>query len=216
MDLSRDRIVLAAIAVADDEGTDALTMRTLARELGVATMSLYRHVKSRDELLTMMTDAALAEQPPPKKGARGWRKQLELLARQQWEGYRRHPWLAQSLSMTRPQILPNGMRHTEAVLEALKERGLGPAATLQLGVTFLAYVRGMATSLESEVHAEQDTGLSSDEWMETRKSEIEPLLGQVPVLASLADVPDVQMHIDALFECGLRCMLDGIEARTPG
>ena len=55
-DLSRERIVEAAIAIADDEGTAALSMRTVAKELGVATMSLYRHVPSKDALFTLMAD----------------------------------------------------------------------------------------------------------------------------------------------------------------
>lgn len=213
VELSRERVVEAAVAIADDEGTDALTMRVLARELGVATMSLYRHVKSRDELLTLMIDAVLAEQPPPKKGARGWRQQLELIARMHWEGYRRHPWLAHSLSMTRPQLVPNGMRHTEAVLAALAELRLDTATTLRTGVMFLAYVRGMATSLEAEVHAEQDTGLDSDQWMDAHKFEAVPLLKANPTLAKLAAGPDVAMGVDVLFECGLECLLDGIAAR---
>ena len=213
VELSRERIVQAAIAIADDEGTDALTMRTLARELGVATMSLYRHIASREELINRMADAVLAEEKlPPAAG--GWRRRLEALARQQWGGYRRHAWLAQTLSMTRPQALKNGMRHTECVLAALEELRLDPVTTLRTGVSFLAYVRGMAVSLEAEQRAEQDTGLNNQEWMATQESTFAPMLSGLPTLARMAQLPDSDMSLDALFECGLGCFLDGLATRA--
>lgn len=213
VELSRERIVQAAIAIADDEGTDALSMRTLARELGVATMSLYRHIASREELIEQMADAVLAEEKLP-PATSGWRKRLEALAHQQWEGYRRHAWLAQTLSMTRPQALKNGMRHTEAVLAALEELRLEPETLLRTGVAFLAYVRGMAVSLEAEQRAEQDTGLDSDEWMATQEPTFAPMLSGLPILARLSRMPDTDMSLDALFECGLRCFLDGLATRA--
>lgn len=212
-DLSRERIVEAAISIADDEGTGTLTMRSLARELGVATMSLYRHVRSREELLIMMADAVLAEQAPPPRGRSGWRKHVEQITRLQWAGYRRHPWLAQTLSMTRPQVLRNGMRHTEALLETLSELAFDRATTLRTGVTLLAYVRGMATSLETEIQDEHDTGMSSGEWMEAQKESFAPHLDRLPTLARLSEV-DVDMSIDALFECGLTYLLDGLDTHA--
>ena len=214
VELSRERVTQTAIAIADDEGTGTLTMRTLARELGVATMSLYRHVRSREELVVLMADAVLAEDPPPPRGRKPWRTQLEIVAHLQWAGYRRHPWLAHTVSVTRPQVLKNGMRHTESVLEALSELGLDGATMLRTGVALIAYVRGMAASLEAEVQAEQDTGMSSDEWMASQQESFAPFLAQLPTLARLADGPDVDMGIDALFECGLGCFLDGLEARV--
>ena len=212
VELSRARIVQAAIAIADDEGTTPLTMRLLARELGVSTMALYRHVRSRDELLLQMADAVLAEEAPPRP--RGdWRLKLEALARQQWAGYRRHTWLASWLSMSRPQPLANGMRHTEAVLAALDRLGLDDATVLRTGVAFLAFVRGMAASLELERQDEQDTGMASDEWMEAQKPLYAAQLARLPTLARLSDGPDVPMGLDQLFECGLSYFLDGIAAR---
>ena len=213
VELSRERIVQTAIAIADDEGTATLTMRSLGRELGVATMSLYRHVRSRDELVNLMTDAALAEEAPP-RGRNPWRKQLELIARRQWAGYRRHPWLAHTVSVTRPQVLKNGMRHTEGVLEALSELGLDPAPLLRAGIAFIAYVRGMAASLEPEIQAEQDTGMNSEQWMASQQATFAPLLREMPILARLSDGPDVDMSIDVLFECGLAYFLDGLELRA--
>lgn len=210
----RARIVEAAIAIADDEGTDALSMRLLARELGVATMSLYRHVASKDELLLYMCDAVLAEDPPPKRGRLGWRARLDALARQQWAAYRRHPWLPAQLSMTRPAAMKHGMAHTEYVLAALSDAGLADAELLRAGVTFLAYVRGMAISLEGEQRAEQDTGMSNEEWMRANEATFAPFMASFPTLARVAALPDADMSLDALFEVGLALMLDGLARRV--
>ncbi|MEO7109678.1 MAG: GntR family transcriptional regulator [Polyangiaceae bacterium] len=214
VELSRERIVEAAIAIADDEGIGPLTMRILARELGVATMSLYRHVKSRDELLFLMADTAIAEQTLPRRGKNSWRKQIEIITRLQWAGYCRHPWLAHTLSMTRPQALKNGMRYTEAILQALTLLNFDPATTLLTGVSLLAYVRGMAAALEQESQAEQDTGMNSEEWMASHQDSFEPFMKDLPVLTRLANGPNVDLSIGILFECGLRYVLDGIAARA--
>ncbi|APR76061.1 Transcriptional regulator, GntR family / Transcriptional regulator, TetR family protein [Minicystis rosea] len=210
-DLSREHIVETAIAIADDEGLAALSMRGVAAEMGVATMSLYRHVPSKDELLLSMIDAVMAEQPLPARGTRGWRSRLEAIARLHWEKYARHPWLSHALSLTRPQASPNGMVHTEWVLEALTELGLDPATALRTGVAFIGYIRGMAMSVEPERQAEQDTGMNSDEWMNAHEATFAPLTARFPTLARLSQGPDVDMGLDAIFESGLCCFLDGIE-----
>jgi DNA-binding transcriptional regulator YhcF (GntR family) len=123
-DLTRERIVAAAIRVADAEGLAQLSMRRIATELGTAPMSLYRHVSGKDELLVSMMDSVLGEDPLPARPPKGWRARLELSSRLQWQGFRRHPWLAPALSITRPQLIPNGMRHTEWALRAVDGLGL--------------------------------------------------------------------------------------------
>src|SRR5689334_2690249 len=113
-ELGVDRIVEAAIAIADEEGMAAVSMRRLATEIGVATMALYRHVHSREALVLHMADAVFAAHRPVQVRSRSWRKRVEALARQQWDVYRRHAWLPAVLSITRPQLMPNGVAHTEA------------------------------------------------------------------------------------------------------
>ncbi|MEO8876459.1 MAG: TetR/AcrR family transcriptional regulator C-terminal domain-containing protein [Polyangiaceae bacterium] len=214
VELTRARIIQAAIAIADDEGTATLTMRTLARELGVATMSLYRHVRSREELILAMADATFLEQTPPRRARHPWRKQLELVLRVQWEGYRRHPWLAHVISMTRPQALKNGMLHTEAVLEALVPLGFDDETILRTAITLMAFVRGMAASLEQEKHAEQDSGISAEEWMVEQEASMLPLMKEYPVLMRMSTNGDFDIGMNALFECGLRYLVDGIGQRA--
>jgi len=211
-ELSRDRIVATAIAIADAEGLPTLSMRRIATELGAATMSLYRHVPGKEELILLMADAVLAEAQLPEPAPPGWRTRLELAGRLDWAYFRRHPWMAAVLSITRPQPMPNGMAHTEWVLGALDGLGLDPAILLQVHLMLFSYVRGLAMNLESEVQAEQDTGVTSDEWMESRGSTFARIMssGRFPMLSSVAAQPDVGLDLDTLFELGLKVILDGL------
>jgi AcrR family transcriptional regulator len=209
-ELSRERIVEAAISIADDEGTAALTMRSVAKELGVATMSLYRHVPHKEALLIAMADTVLGELTLPRHH-KSWRTQLEALARLQWDGYRRHRWLAPMLSMTRPQRLPNGMRHTDAVLAAVDQLGMSTARTLATAIAFMGIVRGVAVGLEAEREAERDTGMDQDEWMVAQEATFAPLLSRFPTLAKVAGA-NADLSLDAQFECTLTLVLDGLAA----
>lgn len=206
--LSRARIVAAAIAVADDEGLGALTMRRVASALGVATMSTYRHVAHKGELVLLMADAAFGEVRPP-AGAPGWRDQLEASARAQWNAYRRHPWLAQVVSVTRPQAMPHGVAHTEAMLAAFEGIGLDAADILHATVTLVAYVRGVALNLEAQARDEQDSGVSDEEWMRGQEAVYAALsAGRFPHLARMTAKP-VELDLESLFEFGLQRLLDG-------
>ncbi|WP_437830898.1 TetR/AcrR family transcriptional regulator C-terminal domain-containing protein [Sorangium sp. So ce1153] len=212
--ITRERVVQAAIDLADAEGLAALSMRRIAAELDVATMSLYRHVPGKDELVLLMVDAAFSETRLPEPPPPGWRARVEVAARLQWALYRRHPWLAPALSMTRPQLIPSGMAHTEWLLRAIDGLGLDLGTMLRVAITMAGYVRGVATSLESEAQAEQDTGVTSDEWMASRQAKLEAIVasGDFPTIARLATEPDHDTSLDTLFELGLGLMLDGIAA----
>jgi len=204
--------VAAATRVADAEGLAQLSMRRIATELGAAPMSLYRHVNGKDELLASMMDSALGENPLPAVPPEGWRAQLELSSRTVWQAFRRHPWLALALSMTRPQLIPNGMRHTEWALRALDGLGLTIQEMMHFHTTLVSHVRGLAFNLEAEAQAEQDSGLTSDEWMETQEPGFRVIAGtgEFPLLNRLVD-SDLDFDIDQLFEFGLARLLDGLE-----
>ncbi|NRQ34952.1 GntR family transcriptional regulator [Nonomuraea sp. NN258] len=211
-DLARQRIVRAAIQIADGEGLPAVSMRRLATELGVSAMSLYRHVAGKDELVHLMADAAYAGDPLPARPPRGWRAQVELSLRLQWRIYRRHPWLAQAISLTRPEFVPGGMAHTEWLLRAVHGLGLDPNAMLHVTVSLANFVRGTAASLEPEEQARTDTGLTDDEWIQTREPDLTALFadGAYPTLAGVLMSPDLNLDLDSLFEFGLNRHLDGL------
>jgi AcrR family transcriptional regulator len=217
-DLSRERIVQAAIAIADTEGMSALSMRRVATDLDVATMSLYRYVHSKDDLVLFMIDEAMGEEALPETPPEGWRARLELAARLQWRLFRRHRWLASAISLTRPQLAPNAMAHTEWVLRALAGLGLDPSTMLHAHIMLFSYARGLATSLEAEAEAEQDTGMTSDEWMATQEATLNAIAGSssFATLLRIANQSDFDLDLDTLFEFGLQRMLDGLEVYLGG
>ena len=213
-ELGRARIVAAATAIADREGLAALSMRAVAAALGVATMSLYRHLPGKDELVLAMIDAAFAEAVPPTAPLKGWRARLETLARLQWWLGRRHPWLARVLSMVRPQLVPNAMAHTDWIMSALADTALDVEERVQVAVTLSAHVRSHALDIESEQQAALDSGLSVDEWLSSQAAAFAAIVSErgFTQLARVADVPDLALDGDSLFEFGLTRLLDGIAA----
>jgi AcrR family transcriptional regulator len=215
-ELSRERLVRTAIALADAGGLAAVSMRQLAAELGVATMALYRHVRGRDDLVLAMADAALADAPLPAAPPTGWRARLELLARAQWAVYRRHRWLPHVISMSRPQPLPNGMAHTEWALRATAGFGLDTQTRWQAAVTLMAYVRGIATNLEAQAQAVQDTGLTDEQWVDNHEAMFQRMMsgGRYPTMATLDEAID--LDLDTVFEFGLHRLLDGYATLIDG
>ncbi|MFG3227477.1 TetR/AcrR family transcriptional regulator C-terminal domain-containing protein [Kitasatospora sp. NPDC048194] len=215
-ELSRERVVATAVGVADTEGLAALSMRRVATELGVATMSLYRHVPGKDELLRLMTDTVFRAHPLPDPPAPGWRAGLEEVARLQWKIYRRHPWLASTMSFTRPVLAPDAAVHTERSMAALAGLGLSPEEMAQAAVALAAFTCGLAVHFEREAQAEQDSGMSADEWMDRLDDEDHDRLmsdpERFPMFEALNRGPEVDLSLEALFEFGLARMLDGVAA----
>jgi AcrR family transcriptional regulator len=213
--LSRERIVLAAIAVADKEGLAALSMRRVAVELKVATMSLYRHVRDKDDLLNAMMDIAFAEwQLSQPKAEGGWQEILGEAARGMWQVFRRHLWLAPAYSLTRPSLVTSGLAYTEHVLATLLDRGLQPATAFSMHLILFNYIRGFATSLEMEAAAEADTGVTADEWMDVQQPKLQTVLAAQDLLAfrKVLDSfePDgYDMDVNELFDAGLGYLLEG-------
>ena len=210
----RDRVVRAAVAVADAEGLTGLSMRRLAGELGMPTMSLYRHVAGREELLTFMMEAVFAGRALPDLSPEtdGWRACVEALARLQWSMYRSHPWLAQAISFTRPLLAPRAMAHTEWTMRALDGHGLTPDELFLAAVTVANYVRGTAVNIEEEAQAEQETGLSDEQWLDTQQDRLGAILdtGRYPMITRAVADDDLDITVDRLMEFGLQRLLDGL------
>uniref|UniRef100_A0AAU2UY00 TetR/AcrR family transcriptional regulator C-terminal domain-containing protein n=1 Tax=Streptomyces sp. NBC_00003 TaxID=2903608 RepID=A0AAU2UY00_9ACTN len=223
-ELTRERIVRAAMDIADAEGLAALSMRGVAARLGVAAMSPYRYVGSKDDLVLLMADAAFGEAGYPAVPPDGWRARLELGGRTLWALFRKHPWLAQLAPLTRPLLLPNLMTHAEWALSALDGHGLDPVTMLDVHVLLYGYVQGLAAGLEQEAQAAAVTGVSEEGWMEQQAAALNSLVasGRYPVFsrvtAALAD--GYELRFDDLFEFGLGPLLDGfaplIEGGRPG
>ena len=212
-ELTRDRILRAAMKLADREGLQALSIRSLAAQLETPAMSLYRHVRSKEELIALMTDAALGEEPLPAKPPNGWRAQLEVAARAEWRVFRRHPWLARVVHIIRPSAMPNALSFADWVLRALDRSGLSAAAKLQIHVVLHGFVQGLAVNLEAEAQAIGETGISEDDHMRRNDAAFRALAasGQFPYFAKLITgaVEAVELDFNRLFELGLSALLDG-------
>jgi AcrR family transcriptional regulator len=110
--LRRDAIVDAALVIADREGYEAVSMRRVAAELGVGTMSLYHHIADKDELVYEMADAIGAEMLIPGDVPSDWREALREIATRTRDTFLRHPWLLEA-GAERPVPTPNTLRHIE-------------------------------------------------------------------------------------------------------
>ncbi|NRQ31819.1 GntR family transcriptional regulator [Nonomuraea sp. NN258] len=207
--LNREHVLRAAIAIADAEGLGAVSMRRLAAELGAGPMSLYRHVTSKDELVTQMADEVFGEVELPVPGPEGWRAKLELIARRQWELSRRHLWLPRAVSFTRPLLAPNMMAHTEWTLRALDELGLPMETRIREALTLPALVHTVALSMAEEAETEQETGVTLDGWRLLQRKRADELLstGRFPLLAMLPE--ETVSDLDGMFDYILARHLDG-------
>lgn len=211
--LTRNRITAVAIAIADAEGAEALSMRRLAAGLDIGPMSVYRHVAGKDELVHAMVREVFRSRPLPEPGPAGWRAALELVCRLQWDLYRRHMWLPALVSVTRPLLVPEAMAHSEWTMRALDGLGLASGEAAREAVTLASFVRGLALSMTAEAEAERDSGMTAGQWWQAVDDEVERHLtsGRFPYLAAMSagDVGD----LDELFEHGLARHLDGLAAR---
>lgn len=142
--LSRERIVEAAIGLADSEGLDSVSMRRVATLLGAGTMSLYRHVSDKEELLREMIDSLHSRHAYPDPGDLGWRARMRLLARQDWEMYTAHPWLLTATVTLAPPAGPHMLASMEWALTALEPLQLTPEQAGRAIMAVTHYLQGSA------------------------------------------------------------------------
>ena len=145
---SREQIAAAALAIADAEGFEAVSMRRIAAELGAGTMSLYRYISAKDDLVALMDDALMGESlVPDGELPPDWRAALALIARQTRAALLRHPWAVVSLQGRGAagqdgSFGPNGLRHFEQSLAALDSAPLDVVAKMELLTIVDDYVMG--------------------------------------------------------------------------
>jgi AcrR family transcriptional regulator len=140
--LSRDRVLRAAMAVADSSGIAALTIRSLAQELGVKPMSVYYHVANKDEILDGIVDLVFGEITLPKIGG-DWRDEMRLRAHSAREALRRHRW-AIGLLESRATPGPETLRHHDATVGTLRAAGFTVPMTAHVYALLDSYVYGFA------------------------------------------------------------------------
>lgn len=138
--LSRERVIRTAVAVADEKGSAALTMRAIAEPLGVEAMSLYHHVKGREDILDGMVDAVFAEIELPSRDA-DWKAAMRERAHSARAALTRHPW-AIGLMDSRSRPGPATLRHHDAVIGTLRAGGLSVAMTAHAVSLIDSYLYG--------------------------------------------------------------------------
>lgn len=211
--LSRAAIVEAAVAIADAEGLPAVSLRGVAAKLGAPVMSLYRHVQNKSQLEQAMVDAVLGEAQLPVRVPKGWRAQLEVAARTQWGGMRKHPWVARLMSLSRPSPTANALAHADWVLRALDGHGLSAATRMEMHVALHVFIQGITVNLETEADAVGQTGITEEDWMAQQSGAFDALAasGRYPAFAAvLRELSNgFELEMDRLFELGLAALLDG-------
>jgi AcrR family transcriptional regulator len=206
--LSPDRVVAAAVEVADAEGLAGLSMRKVAEHLGFTTMSLYRHVPSREHLVDLMRDAVLDAPAPDDTGA-PWRERLETAVRHGWELRKRHPWLAEERS-TRHLPGPNALAHYEHLLSILASTPLPPAEVVATAGLLGRFLDAEALALVEAARAERDSGVSDEEFWGARDG-LWSRMSRYPTLTALWETGGFEQQDP--FEFGLALLLDGVELR---
>ncbi len=140
--LSRERVLLAAVAFADEHGIGSLSMRKLGDVLGVEAMSLYNHLSSKDQLLDGMVDLVFGEIDLPASGA-DWKTAMRERAQSARRALRRHPW-AIALMSTRTSPGPATLRHHDAVIGSLRAGGFSVSLAAHAFSALDSYIYGFA------------------------------------------------------------------------
>lgn len=214
--LDRQRIVAAAVALADEGGLGAVSLRKVAARLDAGPMRLYGYISTKEELFDLMVDEVQAEiVPVPAERSGDWREALSVLAHRTRRAALRHEWLADLLG-GRPSLGPNGLAVTEATLSALD--GLADLDTVMRAVeTVSAYFTGAIRREIANLRAERATGLSKLDWQRASGPHVTRALatGRFPALAkAVYDGTDVDAGTS--FATGLDWVLDAVAAKLTG
>lgn len=211
--LSLDAIVGAAVGIAAREGVDAVAMSRVAQALGVGTMSLYRHVEGKRELLALMVDSVFAPVPPPPGPRERWRPALTRWAEAHLEVLRRHSWVVR-VPIGGPPVTPNQVRWFECGLRSLAPTGVSEGEKLAVLLLVNGVVRNHAT-LEADLAAAAGEGAAFDgvgAYGATLRDLID--VERFPALSRLLAAPDGDgpESRSGGFDFALACVLDGVAA----
>lgn len=203
--LNRERVVRAAVDLADESGIESVTMRELGRRLGVEAASLYNHVAGKEDLLDGMADLVVAEIDLPSHGV-DWKESMRRRAVSAREVFSRHRWAA-GLIDSRGQSGPGGLSYVDRVLGALLQAGFSPRIAANAFLALDSYIYGFER---------QRSSLSSGDDVDTTEAAQEVLAaipqGAYPSLACVALDYAANPYDDAAaFDFGLDLILDALQ-----
>jgi len=202
--LSQERILRAAIKLADRHGLDALSMRTLATSLKVGVMSLYNHVANKDELLDGMVEQIIGEIALPARGG-DWKAALRARAISALAVMTAHPW-APMLVVSRITVGPNRLRYIDATLGTLREAGFSWEETDRAWNTMDNYIFGFALQQQNFPVSPDEYAAAAAQFLPMLPAESYPYMH-----AMSAMVAEGSLDGTLDFHFGLDVILDGLE-----
>jgi AcrR family transcriptional regulator len=203
--LNRERILLAAVAIADERGVGAVTMRAVAARLGVEAMSLYNHVANKDDILDGMVDLVIRQVDLP-ADAGDWREAMRRRAVSAHQVFGRHPWAPQLVD-SRQSSGPARLRYLDWVLGTLMGAGFSVEGAARAFSLLDSYIYGFAIQLSN---ASADEDVSPEEMAEAILASIP--VEEYPHLHRMAShAMQAGYDAEADFDFGLAIVLDGLE-----
>jgi AcrR family transcriptional regulator len=194
-----DRMIAAAIAILDEQGAEALSMRTLAQRLESGTATLYRHFAGRVDLIARVVDAVMGEVDVDAEDLEGlpWQEACETLAHRMFDVMRRHPHVA-PLMVERVPVGPRMLALRERALALLLDSGFPPSLAVRAWATLAHYVLGFGSQLTGGEDEPPAAWGAID-------------LTQLP--ATLAVAEHIPVPLQSEFSFGLELLISGLEAR---
>jgi AcrR family transcriptional regulator len=202
--LSRDRILETALALVDEHGIEALTMRRLGQALGFEAMSLYNHVENKDDLVNGILDLVLAEGEPPAERA-DWDAAVRASAISVHQVLRRHPWAA-TLVMSPGHIRPVRLRYMDSLLGRLRQAGFSAETTYHAYHVLDAHIFGFSLWQASHSYAPAEEADIVGMFERMIPVDEYPHLHE----HGLQHLSDGPLHEVSAFELGLDLILDGL------
>ncbi|WP_017568990.1 TetR/AcrR family transcriptional regulator [Nocardiopsis halotolerans] len=226
-ELSVDLVVRTALDIADTEGMEALSMRSVGQRLGRTAMSLYTYVASKNELVELMYDHAFGELAEAAESDQepDWYAATTSWATRLWDFHLRHPWTLE-ISQARPVLGPNEYRLFESLAVVLHRAGLGPTQIRSTYGNLFSLVRGQVRTAAEARRAQAVTGVPEDEWWYERSAQLERVAPdfaeRFPVLTLMADQgafnnenedePYLEQEAWETFRFGLDALLNGVRS----
>lgn len=203
--LSASKIVDAAAELASSQGLDAVTIRAVAAQVGFSTMAMYRHIKSRDELMFLLIERALG--PAPHFSDKEWQQNVRAWATGLLQRYKINPW-ALDLPMVGMPVMPNHISWVEQALHILAPTGLSLQDRLNTALLIDGHVRQFARIAAASPRSTQPQQ-NDVSWLQNVAADVAPLL----MLALQQGAMQSQKGPD--FKAGLDIIVTGIQASIP-
>ncbi|RZQ63280.1 TetR/AcrR family transcriptional regulator [Amycolatopsis suaedae] len=211
---SRERIAAAAVAIADKEGIEAVSMRRVATELGTGAMTLYRYVHNKDELHELMIDYVMGEDALPDKTG-DWRTDLAACIRDHRTLVLTHTWLPRLMAKGMA-LGPNTLRGMEYAMSIVDGLGMTTDEMMETFGIVMSWADGFVRSELAQREMLEQSGMTHEELQTAMGAYVEHVLGtgKYPMFARIVSEARFR-DADERFEHGITLLLDGIEANLP-